>query len=357
MFGLTPKKALIVVIVLLEWRRPSTPHPALELVGGAGSGKTTLAEFVAMQVDPSADGSRRTVGTAAPDLAAACQQRHLLVLDNVSQLDKATSNTLCIVSTGGTLLVRLYYAQSETANLTLHRPVVITAVSPVATAADLQTRVVRIDLSARRTGYAAEGELRSSWTALWPRFQGALCTLLAGALWQLPAVRASGEWSHRLVDFDQLGEAAVRSAGFKPGTFLTAIGEMRASMAHRTASGDLFLIAVLKVLRTLASKPTHAARQTLRAVMAASPALEVVAHEDDSIEIHARPSAMHRLFPLPNLGFVRDTAIPATDRGLIDALRRVQPLLSGIGIESSEVAYGSKTLLRFRFAAEALVDD
>lgn len=64
------------------------------------------------------------------------------------KMDKATSDMLCIVSTGGTLLVRLLYSNGETANLKLHRPVLITAVSPVCVAPDLQSRVVRIELPA-----------------------------------------------------------------------------------------------------------------------------------------------------------------------------------------------------------------
>ena len=352
-FGLTQVQALVTVAVMLEWHRTGTPHPILELVGPAGSGKSTLADLVASFIDPSGDGGRVTVGTAAPDIAAAAQQRHLIPLDNAGKLDAATSNLMCIVSTGGTLLVRLLYTNGDTAMLHLHRAGIFTAVSAVCTAPDLQSRVIRIELAARRTDYAAEGGLRASWAALRPKMLGALYTLLSGALRELPRVRERGGWGHRLVDLDQMGEAVISAVGAKPGTFVAAVGQLRQSMARRTASGDLFLIALMADLRKLAEKPTHDRQLSLNAVLQLNPALSVVAHEGRT-EVTIRPGALHRRLPPHGGSYARDNAIPATERGLIDALRRVQPLLAGIGVDVQEVKSGSRTLMRFTFAPEAL---
>ena len=215
-FGLTSKDSLIMTADLLESHRPTTPYPIPEVVGPAGCEKSTVCDAIAAVIDPSGDGGRITVGAAVADIAAAAQGAHLIRMDNVAFLDTATRNVMCVVSTGGTLVVRKLYEQSATANLSLHRVILINGVSPVCTAPDLQERVVRFELSPRRDGFIAEGELRSSWQALLPRLQGAVLTLLAGVLRQLPAVRASGQWRHRLVDFDQLGEAMVQSAGLPP---------------------------------------------------------------------------------------------------------------------------------------------
>lgn len=355
-FGLALEQALAVVATILDWHRTSTPHPVLEIVGPAGCGKSTVADFILGLIDPPG-GGRVTVGTAAPDIAAAAQQRFVLPLDNAGRLDKATSDMLCIVSTGGSLLVRLLYTNGETANLMLHRPLIVTAVTAVCTAPDLQNRVGRIELQARRQGYAAESELRAGWDELRPKMLGALYTLLSGALRELPAVRARQAWSHRLVDFDQLGEAMVAAGGAKAGTFIKAIGGLRESMARRTASGDLFLVAMLEVLRTLAAKPTHSTQPSLNGVLQLRPALCVVGGDNGSFTVTARPGALRALLPLPALNtYSRDRGTPATDRGVIDALRRVQPLLASMGVDVSEVTSGTRTLLRFVFDPGRLLD-
>lgn len=107
-FGMTSADALILTANVLEFHRTSTPHPIIEVVGSAGSGKSSLSDFVVSLVDPKAGGDRVTVGTDSKDLAAAAQQRYVLTVDNAGRLDKETSDLLCTVSTGGTLLVRLY---------------------------------------------------------------------------------------------------------------------------------------------------------------------------------------------------------------------------------------------------------
>ena len=357
LFALTAEQSMVIVATLLEWHRTDTPHPILELVGPGGSGKSTLAEYVLSMTDPAADGRRLTVGTRGEDVAAAAQQRHVLLMDNASRLDRASSDQLCVMSTGGTVLVRQLYTNGATANLKLHSPVLITAVSAVATAPDLQLRVNRIDLPARMGGYAAESELRLAWANSRPRMLGALYTLLANALRELPAVRARADWGHRLVDFDQMGEAMAKAAGLTPGTFVAAVTQMRERMARRSASGDMFLTELLRVLRDLATKPTHTEQPSLRAVMKSSPARAVLAYGEGRIEITARPGAIRELLrPLVGVTW-RENPIPATDRGVTDALRRVQPLLASMGVAVDEVPFGSKTLIRFDFVVGAVHED
>ena len=354
-FGLHGDSSLILIAAILESHRTGTPYPIIEVVGPAGCGKSTLCDAIAALIDPSGDGGRITVGAAVADIAAAAQGAHLIRMDNVAFLDTATRNVMCIASTGGTLVVRKLYEQSATANLSLHRVILINGVSPVCTAPDLQERVVRFELSPRRDGFIAEGELRSSWQAFLPRLQGALLTLLVGVLRELPAVRASGKWQHRQVDFDQLGEAMVQSAGLPPGKFITAVGKMRERMARRTASGDLFLMALIKLLRDLAGKPTHTEHADVAAVARGmTPALAVVAYDEHRIRITVKPETLHQLMPLSVPGVERSNALPATPRALGDAIRRVQPMLSGLGIDVDELTARGRSVIRFDFPEGAV---
>jgi hypothetical protein len=354
-FGMTPQQATLIIVTLLEWHRTNTPHPILEIVGPAGSGKSTLGDCVLTLIDPSKDGQRVTVGTGAPDIAAAAQQRFVLAIDNAGRLDKATSDFLCLLSTGGTLHVRMLYTNSETAALRLHRPLMVTAVSPVCVAADLQSRVVRIELSSRQGSFEAEAQLRERWDATRAKVLGALYILLAGSLREVDVVRQRGAWAHRLVDFDQMGEAAMAAAGLAANTFSKIASEMRNGMARRSASGDSFLKALLITLRKLAeASPTHVEQPSLRAVSLLKPALVVLAY-DGRIEITARPGAL--LAKLPVVASYRDGALPTSERAFGDAVRRVAPLLSSMHIRVVELAYGTRNFLRFDFVAGAIHED
>ncbi|MBK7507631.1 MAG: hypothetical protein IPI16_05410 [Comamonadaceae bacterium] len=270
--GVSAETALLIVAALLEWHRTEAPHPILEFVGPAGSAKSSASDYIVSLIDPTGNGKRVTVGTDGDDIAAAAQQRYVLPVDNAGKLDRDTSNLLCVISTGGSLMVRRLYTNGETASLSLHRPLVVTAVAPVCTAPDLQARVIRCELAARVGGYLSEEVLRARRDADRPRMLGAKYCLLSATLRELPAVRERREWGHRQVDFDQMGCAIAQAAGLDPAVFMKAVARMRTSMARRTASGDLFLIALLETLRKLANHPTCTAQQSLNAVIQQKPA-------------------------------------------------------------------------------------
>jgi hypothetical protein len=358
-FGFTADQSLSVVATLLEWHRPGTPHPIVELVGPAGSGKSSAGDFLRLLIDPPAGKKdRMTVGTDSKDIAAAAQQWHMLQIDNASKLDKRLSDMLCVVSTGGTWVVRLLYANGETAELKLHSPLVISAVSPVCIAPDLQSRVNRIELPRRSGDCIAEDVLHDQWDAIRPKMLGALYTLLSHAIRLLPVVRAQGVWKHRLVDFDQMGEAMAQAGGMNPGEFIAAVGRLRESMARRTASGDLFLIALMAALRNLAERPTHTRQPTLNAVCASMNKLAAVREPgSDAVQIIIRPTALLERVRGSSAANVINNPIPATERGLSDAVRRVQPLLSSLGVQVDERRFGTRCVLQFDFSMEALNDN
>lgn len=355
-FNLDGARALVASVLTLDALNPNSTHPVREYVGPGGSGKTTMADHDIRLIDPGENG-RRTTGTKGDDIAASAQQQYCLMVDNAGRMDPATQNLLCVVSTGGTVTARRLYAQRDTIAMNLHRPMHITAVSPVCTQADLMTRTARFEFQPRPEGtYVGEEEMRERMDARRPRTLGAMYTLLSGALAALPTVRQRKDWPHRLVSFDQLGEAVVLAAGLKPGTFLAAVGKMRAGMARRTASGDVFTIALLAALRELATNPTDETQPSLSSILKRSRALSVLAYDSDRVEITARPNVMRETMPRPS-AFERDGAMPGTDRAFLDAVRRVQPMLGSMGVSCTEVSCGSRTFIRFDASTGALNEE
>ena len=127
-------------------------------------------------------------------------------------------------------------------------------------------------------------------------------------------------------------------------------------MDGRTASGDLFLTELMMVLRKLAASPTHTTRPTLHAVAASKGQLAVVVLDAGATEVIIRPKALHNSMPKPT-GFERQSPLPASERAMADALRRVVPLLQTVGVKVRELPFGSRTLISFLFTPEALNGD
>jgi hypothetical protein len=352
----TPKdQALLRIAVALDRLDPETTHPCTEYVGPAGSGKSTAAEHDVGLIDPPSKKGLRTCGLKTEDIAAAAQQQFVLAIDNVSRIDKATSDTLCMSATGGTLTVRKLYEQSETAALHLLRPVAVTAVSPVCIQPDLQTRTLRFEFSRSQSGdVLSEDELRTLTANRLPALLGALYHLKAATLRTLPQVRQRGGWRHRLITFDQTGEAMLTAAGYPHGAFLGIVGAMREAMARRSASGDVFLLKVCAALKKVQSWPKDDAEPSMGQLMK-RPRPAAVFSKDNALIVVMRPSILLGLLPPPD-AWDRESPIPKTERALLDALRRVHPTLQAMGVLYRECPYGTRQVLRFELRPVDLDD-
>ena len=355
LFQTPTEQAVIRTAVALDRLDPETTHPVCEYVGPAGSGKSTAAEHDVGLIDPPSKHGLRTCGAKTEDIAAVAQQQYVLSMDNVSRFDKATADTLCMASTGGTLTVRKLYEQTETTALHLLRPVAITAVSPVCTQPDLQNRTLRFEFrhNANRE-VISEGEIRAMTEARLPAFLGALYSLKAATLRTLPKVRQRKGWKHRLVTFDQTGEAMLCAAGYPPGGFLKIVDALREAMARRSASGDVFLLKVCAALKGLQSWPKDDSEPGLRQIMT-RPRPAAVFNTTEGLGALIRPSVLLGLLPRPD-PWDRDSPIPKTERALMDALRRVQPTLHAMGVLYRECPYGTRQVLRFDWQPPDLDD-
>lgn len=355
MFQTPIEQAVLRAAVALDRLDPETTHPVCEYVGSAGSGKSTAAEHDIAIIDPPSKRGLRTCGFKTEDIAAAAQQQFVLAMDNVSRLEKSTGDTLCMCSTGGTLAVRKLYEQAETAALHLLRPVSITAVSPVCTQPDLQTRTLRFEFRVTPSGeIISEDEMRAATAERLPALLGALYTLKAATLQAMPEVRLRKGWKHRLITFDQTGEAMLAVAGYQPGKFLEIVGNLRESMARRSASGDVFLLKVCAALKVVQSWSKDDGEPSINQLVK-RPRPAAVFEAAGCTGALMRPSILLGLLPRP-ADWDRDSTIPKTERALLDALRRVQPTLQAMGVLYRECSHGSRIVLRFDWRPSDLDD-
>lgn len=215
-------------------------HPVLAIGGEQGSAKSTLARIIRLQVDPNR-APLRAEPSDKRDLMIAAQNSRLLVYDNLSNLQKWLSDSLCRISTGGGHATRQLYADAEEQIFESTRPIVLTSIGGVASNSDLVDRAVFLSLP------RITEEKRRTESDFWPAFErarpgvlGALLDAVATALRRVPTTTLDN--LPRMADFARWVVAAEPSLPWEePGKFLAAYHANRAE-AH-TLALDASLVA------------------------------------------------------------------------------------------------------------------
>lgn len=246
--GVSMQDVPAFIVSLVEYIRPGSPHPILELVGPAGSRKSSTAREVISIFDPTQNGEIPSGGVNEPDVMAAATNRYALHADNLSRLDTTNQDLLCRISTGGELAARRLYTQREQESIHVQRPMVITAITSVLTRSDARSRTITIALKPPSAGYKSEGTVRQEFAAIHAELLGAICSLLSAGLAHLRTVQGQRLYTHRMADFEQLGEAIHQALGRAPGWFGTVLADRRRTDAKAIVEGDPVLTGLLKVV-------------------------------------------------------------------------------------------------------------
>lgn len=148
-----------------------------EFTGPPGFGKSTAAEFMKDLVDPSREVFKpeidRTMFRGATDnFVADIERRYVTIIDNISHLQPADQDYLCMVATGLRHSERILYTQTQMER-TVKRPLILTCLSAVITRPDLRSRVISIDAA----DSAYNKDIMSEWVAEKPYFVAALLQL------------------------------------------------------------------------------------------------------------------------------------------------------------------------------------
>ena len=75
--GVAPDTVMLVIAALLEWLRPGTAYPILDILGPAGGGKTALASSIVALIDPTKSGKLTDASLEEEQLAALAQSAHI----------------------------------------------------------------------------------------------------------------------------------------------------------------------------------------------------------------------------------------------------------------------------------------
>ena len=290
---------LMVLAWMLECLRADTPHVVLELVGEAGSAKSSVQSLLRRLIDPN-QANLRAAPKSVEDVWIAARNSHMVSLENLSHLNAQYQDALCMLATGGGYSTRTYYTNLEETIIELRKPIVLNGISVIVTAQDLLDRCLHIDLPTIQSRLT-EAELEARFEAAKPALLGAVLDLFVNVLATLPSVAIAPEHRPRMADFAALGEAVFRVHGKPAGTFLARYTEVRKE----------------GVLRTIDASPVGAA---LVAYLAEAPGgfNGTLSELLDRLDRHRPPHG---------------EAWPKSAKGLGDALRRLAPALRLIGFE------------------------
>lgn len=202
--NIDPQDKYLLVSVMLDWLRPDTAYPIVELIGDQGSGKSTTADRIRRFIDPNAV-NLRSAPKSTEDIFVGARNNHMVCLNNLSRLTDEAQDALCNLATGGGFASRKLYTNDEETTYETKRPALLNGINAVATRPDLVSRVVRLtcpplDGNGRRMD---DRELEQVFTDKAPRALSFLLETMVAALAYLPQVKLTDE--PRLLDYAKLG--------------------------------------------------------------------------------------------------------------------------------------------------------
>lgn len=290
-------KRVLVAAWLIECLRPDTPFPLLELIGEAGSAKSTTQTALRRLIDPNAC-DLRSPPKATEDAFVTAGVNWLVSYENVSHLSAPMQDALCVLATGGGFAKRKLYSDADEAVIQAKRPVILNGISACVTAHDLVDRAVSIELPVIQDRQESGG--------LWEQFEndrptilGGLLDIAAKALPMIPRIQIPADERPRMIEFAKLGIAVGKVMGLD---FNSAFNATRKDAVQRSIESSPVIGALVEWFDS---------RHADRIDMTVGALLEEVER--------FKPQGAE--------------AWPRSSKGFGDALRRAAPSLRMVGIE------------------------
>lgn len=291
---------LLVLTWLCECLRPDTEFPVLELVGEAGTAKSTTQKYLRMLIDPNAS-NLRSPPKSVEDVFVGAGCSWITSYENVSHLTPALQDALCTLATGGGYATRKHYTNNEESVINVMRPTVLNGISASVTAHDLIDRSISVEpqlIKLRRQG----AEIGREFDAIYPQLVGSLFYLMAQTLECLPRAELPKEDRPRMTSFAYLGIAVQMALGYPEGEFMRQFHLSRMESVSRTIDGSPVAAALLEWFE---ARGKRAVQMSIKELLA-----EVETHKPQFTD-----------------------AWPRSPKGFGDALRRAAPSLRYMGVE------------------------
>jgi hypothetical protein len=212
-------KILLLGTILSDFRPQTEPYLVLALYGPQDAAKSTVGKLIKSLIDPNTN-TARTKPKSEADVLIAAKNCHVLDYDNLSDISRDLSNTICGIATGTSLSKKANYTDSDEHAFYVRRPIIINGIEELATRADLTDRVFAINLTSIEDSIRkSEEDLYKEFEEAKPRILGAIFTAMSTALRNLPNVKFENG-SPRMIDATRFITAAETALGWDSGRFL-----------------------------------------------------------------------------------------------------------------------------------------
>lgn len=239
-----PEQARLLVLAwLLESLRPEGAFPVLEILGEAGSAKSTTQRYLRTLIDPNASNLRSPPKTVE-DLFITAGVNWVVSFENVSHLSAPLQDGLCVLATGGGYAKRKLYSDGDESVINVMRPVVLNGISACVTAHDLIDRAVCIEPQ-RIEKRQEDTQIEQAFQAAYPSLLASLFDLMARTLAELPTTQLPESENIRMAGFARLGLAMERALGAPQGEFLRQFHAARSESISRTIDSSPVALAFI----------------------------------------------------------------------------------------------------------------
>ncbi len=233
---------------LINCLQPGGPYYHLAINGPAGSGKSSMAKFLHMLIDPSKSTAKH-IPDKTDDLMVSALNNYLLNFDNISSLNSNMPDTLCILATGGGYATRKFYTHDEEFIIESANPVILNGINNFIVKNDLLDRTIFIELG--RVPEDARKPLKEMEAAFYekrPQILGGLYSAITTALRNYSSV--SLPYLPRMADAAKWVSAAEEALGWSGTRFLEAVSDNHKNAASLAIKNDPVLSAIANFMET-----------------------------------------------------------------------------------------------------------
>jgi hypothetical protein len=287
---------VLVLAFLINCIHPGGPFFCLLVEGEQGSGKSLLCTIIKKLIDPSSVEKMR-LPDSEQNLMIQAKDYYLLVFDNASGMKADISDALCMLATGGGMTFRKLYTDADRQVFNQVRAFIINGIGEYVHRPDLIERALLLSLPTMPEGARkTESRILEEFGAALPEILGGLFDVVSSALKNERTTEPPT--TVRMADAAVWLQAAEPATGLQAGTLLRAIEESQ----------------LKSVIDRISENPTVVAIET---VLERGP-------------FRGRISELHKQIQMH--GHLYDRHLPKTPQHLSNALARLKPAMSKIGI-------------------------
>lgn len=247
--NVSPEDQILVTGHLIGCFQQHGGRAFLEILGGQGSGKSTLGRCLIALIDANL-APLRAMPRNEQDLLISVMHRIVAGMDNLSTILPEMADAFCRISTGAALSGRKLFTDSAEALFIAQLILIWTAIEPQAVRKpDLQDRTITIRLDQLATnGVASEREVIEVFEEIRPLLTGAIYTAVAVGLSRIDQVQI--EKLPRLADFAIWVEACAPAFGWEEGKFLETFESSRAIASAMAVDASPVGILIVKMMES-----------------------------------------------------------------------------------------------------------